>query len=99
MLPSVLEQVPLFAEFSRTDLDDLASFVRTRHYPKGSIIFHQGDPGTSLYLIETGEVTLTLTGDSGKRLTLALLGPGAFFGEMSLLDGGPRSADAAARVE
>ena len=97
--PSVLVKVPLFAEFSRTDLDDLASFVRLRRYPKGSIIFHQGDLGTSLYLIESGEVKLTVTGDSGRRVTLALLGPGAFFGEMSLLDGGPRSTDAAARVE
>ena len=99
MLRSVLGQVPLFAEFSRTDLDDLAFFVRPRRYPKGSIIFHHGDPGTSLYLIETGEVKLTISGDRGKSVTLALLGPGTFFGEMSLLDGGPRSADATARVD
>ena len=96
---SVLKQVPLFAGFSATELRDLASFVRPRRYPKGSIIFHQGDPGTTLYLIETGEVKLTVTADSGKEVTLALLGPGAFFGELSLLDGGPRSANAVARVD
>jgi CRP/FNR family transcriptional regulator, cyclic AMP receptor protein len=98
-MPSALGQVPLFAGFSRNELDELASFVRPRHYPKGSIIFHQGDPGTILYLIEMGEVKLTVTADSGKKVTLALLGPGAFFGELSLLDGGPRSANAVARVD
>lgn len=95
----VLAQVPLFAGFSRNELDELASFVRPRHYPKGSIIFHQGDPGAILYLIEIGEVKLTVTADSGKKVTLALLGPGAFFGELSLLDGGVRSANAVARVD
>jgi CRP-like cAMP-binding protein len=96
---SVLKQVPLFAGFSATELRDLASFVRPRRYPKSSIIFHQGDPGTTLYLIETGEVKLTVTADTGKEVILALLGPGAFFGELSLLDGEPRSANAVARVD
>ena len=98
-MASVLKEVPLFAGFSPNELADLASFVRPRRYPRGSIIFHQGDPGTTLYLIETGEVKLTVTAQSGKEVTLALLGPGAFFGELSLLDGGPRSANAVARVD
>src|SRR5262245_57271433 len=98
-MPSVLGQIPLFAGFSGNELADLASFVRLRRYPKCSIIFHQGDPGTTLYLIETGEVKLTVKADSGKEITLALLGPGTFFGELSLLDGGPRSANAVARVD
>ena len=99
MLRSLLGRVPFFADFSRTDLDALAAFVRSRCYPKDSIIFHRGDPGMILYLIETGQVKLSITEDSGKSVTLALLGPGAFFGEMSLLDGEPRSADATARVD
>ncbi len=86
---SVLKQVPLFAGFSANELADLDSFVRPRRYPKSSIIFHQGDPGTTLYLVEAGEVKLTVTADSGKEVILALLGPGAFFGELSLLDGDP----------
>jgi CRP-like cAMP-binding protein len=98
-MASVLKEVPLFAGFSAKELADLASFVRPRRYPRGSIIFHQGDPGTTLYLIETGEVKLTVTAENGKEVTLALLGPGAFFGELSLLDGGPRSANAVARVD
>lgn len=96
---TVLARVPLFADFSAKDVDDLASLVRSRRYPKGSIIFHQGDPGTSLYLVEKGEVKLTVTSNSGKEVTLAILGPEAFFGELSLLDGGPRSANAIARVD
>ncbi|HKV45934.1 MAG TPA: Crp/Fnr family transcriptional regulator [bacterium] len=98
-MPSVLAQVPLFAGFSRSELDALATFIRIRRYPKGSIVFHQGDPGTTLYLIEKGEVKLTVMSGRGKEATLALLGHGAFFGELSLLDGEPRSATAVARVD
>jgi CRP/FNR family transcriptional regulator, cyclic AMP receptor protein len=98
-MAGVLKQVPLFAGFSANELAELASFVRPRSYPKSSIIFHQGDPGTTLYLVEAGEVKLTVTAESGKEVILALLGPGAFFGELSLLDGGPRSANAVARVD
>ncbi len=96
--PPVLTQVPLFAGLSGEQLDALAVFLRRRRYPKGSVIFQQGDPGTTLYLIETGEVKLTLTSTQGKEVILALLGPGGFFGELSLLDGEPRSANAMARV-
>jgi CRP/FNR family cyclic AMP-dependent transcriptional regulator len=98
-MPSLLAQVPLFAGFSRSELDALSTFIRLRRYPKGSIIFHQGDPGTTLHLIETGEVKLTVMSGRGKEATLALLGQGAFFGELSLLDGEPRSATAVARVD
>jgi CRP/FNR family transcriptional regulator, cyclic AMP receptor protein len=94
-----LAQVPLFAGFSSTEVDALVPLIRSRRYPKGSVIFHQGDPGTTLYLVETGEVKLTITSDSGREVILAILGPGASFGELSLLDGGPRSADAIARVD
>jgi CRP/FNR family transcriptional regulator, cyclic AMP receptor protein len=96
---TVLARVPLFADFSVKDVDALASLVCYRRYPKGSIIFQQGDSGTTLYLVEKGEVKLTVTSDSGKEVTLAILGPEAFFGELSLLDGGPRSANAIARVD
>jgi CRP/FNR family cyclic AMP-dependent transcriptional regulator len=97
-MPIVLARIPLFAEFSNSEAERLASLIQTRRYPKGSIICHQGDPGTTLYLVETGEVKLTVMSESGREVTLALLGPGAFFGELSLLDGGPRSANAVARV-
>ena len=97
--PIDLARVPLFAGFSSREVGALASLTRSRRYPKGSIIFHQGDPGTTLYVIEAGEVKLAVTSDRGKEVTLALLGQGAFFGELSLLDGGPRSANAIARVD
>ncbi len=58
------------------------------------MVFVRGDPGRDLYLVESGSVKIGLTTADGKELTLALLGPGEFFGELALLDGDPRSSDA-----
>lgn len=90
--------VPLFAGFSTEEIGALIAFVRSRRYPRGSIIFHKGDPGTTLYIVEAGEVKLTLSSAAGDEIILALVGPGGFFGELALLDGEPRSANAVARV-
>ena len=98
-VPSILAQLPLFSVLSDADLERLAEISRTRLYKKRETIFRSGDEGTALYVIESGEVKLALTSLSGKERALALLGPGAFFGELSLLDGEPRSADAMARTE
>ncbi|HEU4758574.1 MAG TPA: Crp/Fnr family transcriptional regulator [Dehalococcoidia bacterium] len=95
----VLAQVPLFTGLSSEELDALAALSRRRRYGKGEVVFRQGDPGSVLYIIESGQVKLTLTSTDGKEVILALLGPGGFFGELSLLDGEPRSADAVARLD
>jgi CRP-like cAMP-binding protein len=94
--PLVLTQVGLFAELPAEALAGLAPSLRRRRYPKGQVIFFQGDPGASLCLIETGRVKIALTTPDGREFVLALLGPGDYFGELSLLDGEPRSADAIA---
>jgi CRP/FNR family cyclic AMP-dependent transcriptional regulator len=63
--------------------------------PKGAVIFHQGDPGDEMFVVESGHVRLTLgTGSNEKEIMV--LGPGDFFGELSLLSGMPRSATAQA---
>jgi CRP/FNR family cyclic AMP-dependent transcriptional regulator len=95
---TTLAQIPLFAGLSRDQLDALAAFLRPRQYRKSSVIFSEGDPGTTFYLIEEGEVKLTITSPAGKEVILAFLGPGGFFGELALLDGGPRSATAVAKI-
>ena len=93
---AVLMQVPLFAAFAAKELEPLAASLRRRRYARGEAIFLQGDPGTSLCLIETGRVKLGFTSPEGREVLLDLLGPGDVFGELALLDGEPRSADAVA---
>jgi CRP/FNR family transcriptional regulator, cyclic AMP receptor protein len=71
--------------------------LRTRKYARGESIFLTGDPGVNLCIIESGRVKLTLTSaELGREVALDHLGPGDMFGELALLDGEPRSADAIA---
>ena len=91
-----LAQVVLFAGLPPDDLAALGGSLRYRRYARGEIIFLRGDPGESLFLIESGTVKISLTSPDGKEMMLAVLFAGDFFGELALLDGGPRSADALA---
>lgn len=88
------------ALFSRVDDQTLAvciNSLRTRHYRRNETIFHQGDPGDSLYIIEAGAVKIVLPSPEGEgEAIIATLGPGDFFGELALLDGAERSATAIA---
>ncbi len=95
---AILPQMPLFAGLTRDELAALAEFLRPRVFRKGSVIFSEGDPGTTLYLVEDGDVKLTILSPGGKEVILALLGPGGFFGELAALDGGSRSATATAKT-
>lgn len=97
--PQVLRQVSLFASLSADDLAALAGDMQRRHYARGQVIFRQGDPGVSLYLVEQGTVKISVSTPGGKALILRLMGPRDFFGELSLLDGEARSADAVAQME
>ena len=90
----LLVRCPLFAELPAGEAEKLAALLRQRRYRPGEPVFREGDPGTALYVIQTGEVRILLGGSDGKEVVLALLGPGEFFGELALLDGEPRSADA-----
>jgi CRP/FNR family transcriptional regulator, cyclic AMP receptor protein len=95
--PAGLSQVVLFTALSTEERRGLAACLQRRQYVKRQIIFVKGDPGTSLYLIETGRVKIVLTSEEGKERVLSILGPHDFFGELALLDGEPRSADAVAQ--
>ena len=93
---AALARVPLFAGVPEGELRELAGQLRRRRYARGEVIFLQGDPGTNLCIVETGRVKLGFTSPEGKEVLLDLLGPGDAFGELALLDGEPRSADAVA---
>jgi CRP/FNR family transcriptional regulator, cyclic AMP receptor protein len=95
----LLAQVSIFEQLGADELEQLSALLRTRRYAKGEVIFHQGDVGTSLYIIRKGEVAIRLASPDGKEVILTLLDRGDFFGELALLDGEPRSTDAVAREE
>lgn len=92
----LLERVPFLAALSDEDRRWLSERVRRRTYARGDIVFQKDDPGQSLFIVEEGTVRIYMPGAQGTDLTLAVMGPGDFFGDMSLLDGRPRSASAAA---
>ncbi|HEY8478055.1 MAG TPA: Crp/Fnr family transcriptional regulator [Chloroflexota bacterium] len=90
--PSVLAQVPLFRRLAVEHLRQLAGVAVRRVFRRGEIVFHKGDPGGALYLIREGQVKIVLPSTDGGEALLAVLGPGEFFGELSLFDGASRSA-------
>ncbi len=92
----LLERVPFLAALSDTDRQWLAQRVRRRNYTRGDIVFQKDDPGEALFIVESGSVRIHVTGAQGTDLTLAVMNPNDFFGDMSLLDGKPRSASASA---
>ncbi|MGQ0570893.1 MAG: Crp/Fnr family transcriptional regulator [Armatimonadota bacterium] len=97
--PLALSEVSIFQGLSPEELKALAALLQRRLYRKGETVFRQSDPGSTLYIIESGEVKVTLVSSHGKEVILAILGQGGFFGELALLDGESRSADAVTRVD
>jgi CRP/FNR family cyclic AMP-dependent transcriptional regulator len=97
---SILAKLPgwavLFSELPDRQRDDLAGRLRRHRYAPGEAVFIKGDEGNSLYIIESGRVHIKLTAEDGREVVLNSLGPGDFFGDLALLDGEPRSADAVA---
>ena len=89
-----LAHVPLFAELEPGQLAELAERLHRERYARGELIFLRGAVGNSLFLVVSGTVKLGISSSDGKEFLLDLLGPGACFGELALLDGEPRSADA-----
>ncbi|MDQ6940321.1 MAG: cyclic nucleotide-binding domain-containing protein [Verrucomicrobiota bacterium] len=77
-------------------LVDVAHELRVARLEEGDVVFREGDPGDSLYLIGKGSVQISKLGRGGNQETLAYIQSGNFFGEMALLDGKPRSANATA---
>ena len=93
-IAAALKTVPLFQELDELGLHEVARLTRHRAYPAGSTLFHDGDSGHILYIILSGQVRLEKVSAAGETLYLAGRGQGDHFGELSLLDGGPRMATA-----
>jgi CRP/FNR family transcriptional regulator, cyclic AMP receptor protein len=73
-------------------LSQLTRSLRRRTFQRGEVIFHQGDAGDTLHLVQSGRIKVVLPAESGDEVLLAILGPGNCFGELALLDGESRSA-------
>lgn len=94
-----LLKFPLFAGLSHEQAEALSSMLRPVNLQPHQALFWVGDPGEDFYVIQHGKISVTYPDHSGREMTLATLGPGDFLGEISLLDGGPRTATARANNE
>ena len=83
----VLRRVRLFADLDEREVEEIARLFKERDFPAGETIIREGSGGAAFYVIESGEVTVTIGGE-----LRATLGPGDYFGEIALLDEGARIA-------
>jgi CRP/FNR family transcriptional regulator, cyclic AMP receptor protein len=92
----LLATVPLFKLLDGSERADLERVFERRDFAAGERIFSLGEPGDSLYIVGTGNVELFVKDNAGARIVLTVCGPGEVFGELSLFDGGARTASALA---
>lgn len=93
-IKELLSNIPLFEGLSSTDLDIVAQRVRPRRYKDNDTIFHKDDPGVALYAIVEGKVKIHNETPDGQDCIITIFSEGEFFGDLSMIDGNPRSADA-----
>jgi uncharacterized membrane protein len=94
MTLEALRSVPLFASLTDEAAIELRSLLATKDVVANTQLFRKEDTGDAMYLIETGRVRISIVDEDRKEITLAELAQGDFFGEMSIIDGRKRSADA-----
>jgi len=92
-IEELLGATPLFADANADELALLAARCQTVRLPARSLLFSRGDPGDRLYLLVSGVVRIGAVSPDGREVTYALVRPGHVFGEVAVLDGGPRTAD------
>jgi CRP-like cAMP-binding protein len=95
----LLSKVPAFIDLTAKELKEVAAIVHRREYRINEPVFSQGDPGLGMYIIQTGDVAITIAGKDGNERELVVLNDGDFFGELALLDESPRSANARCKTE
>lgn len=96
---TLLAEVPLFSLLDEQERAHLAEQLDVVNFAAGQTIFNYGDPGGAMYIIRVGEAEVFFKNDTGDRIVLETPGPGDFFGELSLLDNGPRTAAVVALKE
>lgn len=92
----VVSQCTLFRGLPQPVLEDVVRRLQVRGGASGTLLAAQDEPGDSLFIVYTGRVKVSVAGDTGREVTLALLKAGDVFGEVSLLDGSPRTANVVA---
>jgi CRP/FNR family cyclic AMP-dependent transcriptional regulator len=92
----LLRGISLFAKMTDDELKELASLLQRREVGANQTIFWLGEKGTDFHIIQSGQVEMLVLDENGKEQSLAKLKAGQFYGELSLLDGGPRTATARA---
>lgn len=92
----LLRETEVFSRVDETTAAELAQRMVRRTFRRGEVLFHQGDPADSLYVLVDGTVAVVVTNENGDRMVLTTLAPPDVLGEIALLDGGTRSASAEA---
>ena len=93
---ALLSKHPLFRELGRDVHERIAAYATTKHVARGETIFMKGDAGASLFAVCSGTVEVLVPSAEGKNAVMNLINAGEIFGEIALLDGQPRTADALA---
>jgi len=96
---ALLRGHPVFGALEPGQLEQLVSYARTRRVAAGTTLFSKGDPGTELFAVSSGTVKISVPAPDGREAMFNLLHPGEIFGEIALLDGRPRTADAMAMTD
>ena len=96
--PGSLRRIKILAGLNDAQLEHLTDYMELQRAPQWSVVVKQGDPGDAMYLILEGELRARVV-IGEQEMVLSTFGPGEFFGDMSLFDNGPRSADVVANVE
>ena len=95
-MDEVLAQSGLFQGLSEDAVDPVLSRLEIVTLPRGRVIFNEGEPGDSLYIVLSGKIKLSRRAPDGRENVLAVMGPSDQFGELSVFDPGPRTATATA---
>ena len=88
----MLKDISLFSCLDEEALGHVERVALRKRFPKNTIVFSKGDESDSLYIVESGKVKAVIHDEEGKEIVLSVFGVGEYFGEMSALDGVPRSA-------
>lgn len=97
MADNILNSINIFSELTDDECKSLQKFFKPRNYLKNSMIILEEEYGDLVFVVQKGTIKITRVNDEGKEVILALLGPGEIFGELAILDGEARSANALAQ--
>lgn len=94
-----LRNTPVFSGLDDTELGEIVPLVVKRKLKNGTVIFHEGDPGSAFFLVKQGRVKIYKAAPDGREQVISILGDGQIFGDVPVFDGGPYPATAATMVE